>query len=112
MLIISLFVSAATGMRPPIFVVIVAGHIAAADAFAPSRATRWQNPKGGFIHALHRAHWGGFHYRITGKDAEHKVAYEGGWQNRQSIYRARAERIYQALLSAGIETFLSPEEYS
>ena len=37
---------------------------------------------------------------------------EGGWQNRQSIYRARAERIYQALLSAGIETVLSPEEYS
>ena len=54
---------------------------AAADAFAPSRAARWQDPTGGYIHAMHASHWGGYHYRITGKDASHKVSYEGGWQN-------------------------------
>jgi len=31
----------------------------AADAFSPERASRWSKPKGGYIHAMHRAHWGG-----------------------------------------------------
>jgi hypothetical protein len=57
----------------------------AADAFAASRAQHWKNPRGGYIHALHRHHWGGFHYRITGKDAQHKVMYEGGWQNNRQL---------------------------
>ena len=39
----------------------------AADAFAKSRAARWRDPSGGYIHALHRSRWGGYHYRITGK---------------------------------------------
>ena len=30
---------------------------AAADAFSPQRAARWKDPTGGFIHAMHRAHW-------------------------------------------------------
>lgn len=37
---------------------------------------------------------------------------EGGWQKRRSVYRARAEKIYRALASAGIETVLPSEEYS
>ena len=41
----------------------------AADAFSPERAARWQDPAGGFIHALHAADWGGMHYLITGKGA-------------------------------------------
>jgi hypothetical protein len=53
----------------------------AADAFSRERAARWSDPAGGFIHAMHRAHWGGFHYRITGKDAKGDVTFEGGWQN-------------------------------
>lgn len=57
----------------------------AADAFSPERAARWQDPAGGFIHAMHRAHWGGYHYRITGKDAAGKVTYEGGWQNNRQM---------------------------
>jgi len=57
----------------------------AADAFSRERAARWANPAGGFIHAMHRAHWGGYHYRITGKNEKGEVVYEGGWQNnRQS----------------------------
>lgn len=57
----------------------------AADAFSKQRAARWQNPVGGFIHAMHRAHWGGYHYRITGKKSDGEVAYEGGWQNNRQM---------------------------
>jgi len=57
----------------------------AADAFSRERATRWANPAGGYIHAMHRAHWGGYHYRITGKNDEGEVVYEGGWQNNRQM---------------------------
>lgn len=53
-------------------------HGFSADAFSPERAERWSNPAGGFIHAMHRNHWGGYHYRITGKKPNHEVTYEGG----------------------------------
>jgi len=57
----------------------------AADAFSRERAARWKDPAGGFIHAMHRAHWGGYHYRITGKKDDGEVAYEGGWQNNRQM---------------------------
>jgi len=53
----------------------------AADALSPERISRWKNPQGGFIHALHGAHWGGFHYQIIGKDENQKLILEGGYQN-------------------------------
>ena len=53
----------------------------AADAFSKKRAARWADPKGGFIHAMHRSRWGGYHYLITGKDSKGEVTYAGGWQN-------------------------------
>lgn len=53
----------------------------AADAISPERAATWADPVGGYIHAMHNAHWGGYHYRITGKDADGGLLYEGGWQN-------------------------------
>lgn len=59
------------------------GH--AADAFSPARAARWQNPVGGFIHAMHKHEWGDYHYRITGKGADNIVTYEGGWQNNRQM---------------------------
>jgi hypothetical protein len=31
--------------------------------------------------AMHPALWGGFTWRITGKDARGKITKEGGWQN-------------------------------
>lgn len=58
---------------------------AAADAFSPQRAARWADPVGGFIHAMHRAHWGGYHYRITGKNEKNEVTFEGGWQNNRQM---------------------------
>ena len=53
----------------------------ARDCIARERVARWKDPTGGFIHALHRARWGGMHYRITGKKPDGSLAYEGGWQN-------------------------------
>lgn len=76
-----------------------------ADAFAPDRAARWANPVGGFIHAMHRQRWGGYHYRITGKTADNQVVYEGGWQNnRQMGMHAEhrfVENIFEELDAAG-----------
>ena len=57
----------------------------AADAFSKERAAKWLNPVGGYIHAMHTSRWGGYHYRITGKDAEGNVTYEGGWQNNRQM---------------------------
>ena len=53
----------------------------AADAISKSRAERWADPTGGYIHAMHRLRWGGFHYLITGKKSNGEVSFEGGWQN-------------------------------
>ncbi len=56
-------------------------HGTAADAIAPERVKKWKHPEGGYVHALHAYEWGGFHYRITGVDADGKLQLEGGWQN-------------------------------
>jgi hypothetical protein len=53
----------------------------AADAIGPDRVKKWADPRGGFIHAMHAAEWGGFHFVITGKKADGTLTYEGGWQN-------------------------------
>ena len=53
----------------------------AADALSPERVATWKNPKGGIVHALHAGRWGGFHYKITGKDGLSTVTLEGGQQN-------------------------------
>ena len=42
----------------------------AADAISDERVICWNNPTGGFFHALHSGEWGSFHYRITGKDEQ------------------------------------------
>lgn len=57
----------------------------AADAFSKNRAANWEDPAGGYIHAMHVKRWGGYHYRITGKDANGEVTYEGGWQNNRKM---------------------------
>ncbi|MCX5653203.1 MAG: PDZ domain-containing protein [Planctomycetota bacterium] len=80
----------------------------AKDAFSPQRAARWQNPAGGFIHALHAAEWGGMHYVITGKGPDNKITYEGGWQNNRpmGMHNIRfVENIFEELDAPG-EWFL------
>lgn len=53
----------------------------AADAVSKKRIQSWKAPAGGYIHALHQAEWGDFHYRITGKKGTDSLVMEGGWQN-------------------------------
>ena len=77
----------------------------AVDAIHPETAIKWKNPKGGFIHALHRHHWGGYHYEITGKTKNDSLLYRGGWQNNRQLgmhpeYRY-VENILEELDSAG-----------
>ncbi|NQU20651.1 MAG: PDZ domain-containing protein [Candidatus Nealsonbacteria bacterium] len=57
----------------------------AADCISPERAKRWADPAGGFVHAMHRAHWGDFHYEITGVDDDGNVKLEGGYQNNRRM---------------------------
>jgi len=80
------------------------------DAFSQERAARWTDPRGGYIHAMHRAMWGDFHYVITGKNAAGEVTYEGGWQNNRRMgmhdrYRF-VENIFEELDAPG-EWFLN-----
>ncbi|MBL8819506.1 MAG: PDZ domain-containing protein [Planctomyces sp.] len=76
-----------------------------AAAFSKERAATWSNPAGGFIHAMHRAHWGGYHYRITGKNAGGEIEYEGGWQNNRQMGMHNehrfVENIFEELDAAG-----------
>ena len=57
----------------------------AADAFSKERAAGWKNPEGAYIHAMHAKLWGGYHYIITGKNADGEITYEGGWQNNRQM---------------------------
>jgi len=85
----------------------------AADVISPERVARWQDPAGGFIHALHSAAWGGMHYLITGKGADNKLTYEGGWQNNRpsemSKDRRFVENIFEELDAPG-EWFLDAKK--
>ena len=56
-------------------------HGYAADAFSKERAARWSDPAGGYMHAMHPAHWGDVHFQIIGKKPDGSLDYEGGWQN-------------------------------
>ena len=53
----------------------------AADAFSKERAAKWNDPTGAYMHVMHLKQWGGYQYRITGKDENGELTYEGGWQN-------------------------------
>ena len=53
----------------------------AADAFSKERAANWNDPIGAYMHVMHKSQWGGYQYRITGKDEDGELTYEGGWQN-------------------------------
>jgi len=77
------------------------------DAFAPSRAAGWANPEGGYIHAMHIKRWGGYHYRITGKDANNKVSYEGGWQNNRKMGMHESYRMVENIF----EELDAPQEW-
>jgi hypothetical protein len=53
----------------------------AADASSRERASRWKDPAGGYLHALHPGAWGGVHFVIKGKDKNGDLRFDGGKQN-------------------------------
>ncbi len=69
----------------------------AADATSRERAAGWADPAGGYIHAMHIHRWGGYHYRITGKNPDGSLAYEGGWQNNRQMGMHREFRMVENL---------------
>ncbi|MGD9417335.1 MAG: right-handed parallel beta-helix repeat-containing protein [Verrucomicrobiota bacterium JB025] len=84
----------------------------AADAFSREKAAGWTNPAGGFMHAMHKAKWGGMHYRITGKDENGELTYEGGWQNNRPSPPHKDIRFVENIfeeLDAPNEWFLNTE---
>lgn len=77
----------------------------ASDAFSKERVSGWKNPAGGYIHAMHKHCWGGYHYKILGKDSDNNLSYEGGWQNNRQMgmhsdFRM-VENIYEELNASG-----------
>ena len=44
---------------------------------------------------MHSSRWGGYHYRITGKDAKGEVTYEGGWQNNRQMGMHKSYRMVE-----------------
>jgi len=87
----------------------------AADCFSPERAKRWADPRGGFIHAMHRHMWGDFHYAITGKDDQGNVKHEGGWQNNRRLGMHDKFRFVENILEeldAPGEWFLDEKSHS
>jgi len=59
------------------------------DPLSRDKVAGWSNPQGAYLHAMHRALWGGMHYRVTGKTDEDNLEMEGGWQNN------RPDRMHQ-----------------
>jgi len=86
----------------------------AADAISPQRVATWQDPAGGFIHALHGAEWGGMHYLITGKGPDNKLTYQGGWQNNRPSGMHQQHRFVENIfeeLDAVNEWFLDSKKH-
>ncbi|MEO7719580.1 MAG: PDZ domain-containing protein [Capsulimonas sp.] len=87
----------------------------AADAFSTERAKRWADPTGGLIHAMQALEWGDLRYRITGKNADGNVAYEGGWQNNRQMGMHPEQRYVENIfeeLDAPDEWFLNTKTHT
>ncbi|MDB6132112.1 MAG: pectin lyase fold [Verrucomicrobiales bacterium] len=85
------------------------------DALSPERAARWKNPAGAWIHALHSAHWGGVHDRITGVDPDGTVRTEGGWGNNRGTQFHASDRFVENIageLDAPGEWFLDTASHT
>lgn len=57
----------------------------AADCIQPSKTKDWADPTGGYIHAMHKHDWGGYSYRIEGKNPDGSLSLSGGWQNNRQM---------------------------
>ncbi|MBQ5356158.1 MAG: hypothetical protein IIU08_09845, partial [Clostridia bacterium] len=57
----------------------------AADCTDPKKTKDWKDPKGGYLHAMHKHLWGGYSYRIEGKNPDGTLILSGGWQNNRQM---------------------------
>ncbi|MBO9154548.1 peptide-binding protein [Chitinophaga sp. GCM10012297] len=89
-------------------------HGTSADALSPERIKTWKHPRGGIVHALHRAEWGGYHYIITGVDSAGNAVLEGGWQNNRQMGLHAQHRFVENIreeLDAPREWFFDAEKH-
>ncbi len=56
-----------------------------ADCCSRERVKTWKDPKGGYLHALHKHLWGGYHFEITGKTGGDELILKGGHQNNRQL---------------------------
>ena len=77
----------------------------AADCTEPAKTRDWADPTGGYIHAMHKHDWGGYSYRIEGKNGDGTLALSGGWQNNRQMGMHReyrfAENIREEMTEPG-----------
>ena len=66
----------------------------AADCILPNKTAGWADPTGGYIHAMHKHDWGGYTYRIDGKNADGTLALSGGWQNNRQMGMHKAHFLH------------------
>ena len=83
------------------------------DPLTTQRIAKWENPAGGYIHAMHSALWGDMHWIITGKNGDGTLDYQGGWQNNRPskmhpVYKM-VENIFEELDAPGEWYFNSKE---
>ena len=67
----------------------------AADAVSAERVKKYKNPEGAFVHALHSAEWGDFHYIVKGMDDKGELVLEGGWQNNRRMGMHKRHRFIE-----------------
>ena len=79
----------------------------ASDAISPERVRLWKNPQGGFLHAMHQADWGDFHYQFTGKDSQGNLQMKGGWQNNRPDALSKQNRMVENIF----EELDAPDEW-
>lgn len=92
-------------------VLVYSGY--AADAISPDRIKTWSKPETGVLHAMHRAEWGGYHYRITGVDEFGEAILEGGFQNNRQMGMHKDYRFVENIkeeLDAPGEWFFDQDE--
>ena len=86
----------------------------AADAIDKKRTVKWENPEGGFVHAMHRGGWGGMHYQITSMSKDGKLKLTGGYQNnrpdKMHVKHRMVDNIFEELDSTK-EWYLDKKEH-
>jgi hypothetical protein len=84
----------------------------APDAISKERASRWRDPRGGYVHGLNEPLWGSIHFVITGRNLEGELLLDGGWQqnyeNRLHEKYRFVENIFEELDAPG-EWFLDEQ---